>query len=84
MAWANLQPYALNCQNPSWTTKDRVLKEVTNKLDVSPVAFKPLWAGPRVGSGSASREILGFNNRPTTAKACLGSEGAVRMSGSVS
>lgn len=65
-------------------TKDRILKEVTNKLDVGAVAFKPLRARPRVGSGNASREIHGLNNINTAAMACLGSEGAVRMSSSVS
>lgn len=37
-------------------TKERVLKEVTNKLEAGPVKFKPIRNGPRINNGSATRD----------------------------
>lgn len=62
--------------------KERVLKEVTNKLDVGPVTFKPLWAGSRLGRGTFTCESDVLNNKGLDAKACLGGEGLVRTNGS--
>lgn len=47
--------------NPSGLTilkrmKERALKDVTNKLDASPVSLKPAWNGLRVGVCTNSKE----------------------------
>lgn len=38
-------------------TKDRVLKEVTNILEVQPAKLKTTWTGLKTGSGSTVREV---------------------------
>lgn len=40
-------------------TNDKMFKEVTNKLDVGPVSFKPNWNGPKLGCGVVSRDQIG-------------------------
>lgn len=36
--------------------EEGVLKEVTNKLEPGPIKLKPVWDGPRISSGSATRD----------------------------
>lgn len=39
--------------------KEKVIKDVTNKLEAGPVSFKPNWSGPRVGPGLLLEREIG-------------------------
>lgn len=36
--------------------KEWAPKKVTNKLEARPIKLKPIWIGPKIGNGSASRK----------------------------
>lgn len=40
-----------------WLTKEKVLKEVTNKVVSKPIKLKPTWSGLRRGNGTNIREV---------------------------
>lgn len=47
------------------------LKEVTNKLESSPISFKPSWTGPKIGSNVVVREGSTPKTKDHAIKACL-------------
>lgn len=48
---------------------DRTLKEMTNKLDIGPISFKPSWGGPKLSTGVVSRDRIGLKSKGQEAKA---------------
>lgn len=57
--------------NPLQRMKEKVLKDVTNKLESDPISLKPAWSGLQVGGSSGVKESMVSKSKAILFKAQL-------------